>query len=198
MLHKLPEGDSWIRIYDKLPDELLMTPETFKQLWDLHPVEYGKVKIGGSVIPTPRWQESFGESYYYSGMMHDANPIEHPYMVKVLDWIRKDSGENYRQLLVNWYKDGQHYIGPHSDDTRQLIPNSAIYSFSFGQSRDFVVTSKKDKSFKLTLNLKNNSLIVMGGEMQTYYKHSVPKKAISVAPKPRINITSRLFAVSKN
>jgi alkylated DNA repair dioxygenase AlkB len=41
--------------------------------------------------------------------------------------------------------------------------------------------------------MKNNSLIIMEGEMQKRYKHEVPKRSLSKAPLPRINITFRLF-----
>ena len=43
----------------------------------------------------------------------------------------------------------------------------------------------------LELNLDNCSMVVMGGEMQKYYKHTVPKQ-LSIK-KGRINITLRSF-----
>lgn len=100
--------------------------------------------------------------------------------------------KEYQQLLINWYQDGDHYIGPHSDDESQLVKNSAIYSFSFGQTRDFVIKSK-ELDYKMVLELTNNSLIIMGGEIQKYYTHQVPKRSIKKCPNRRINITSRLF-----
>ena len=65
------------------------------------------------------------------------------YLKKILKWVNKHSGLSYKQILCNWYENGNHYIGPHSDDETQLVKNSAIYSFSFGQERDFVIKSKK-------------------------------------------------------
>ena len=40
--------------------------------------------------------------------------------------------------------------------------------------------------------MPNNSLIIMGGEMQKYYKHSVPKRSVKKVAKTRINMTMRL------
>ena len=189
----LPDGKSWVKVYPTLPKELQMDETTFQRIWNLHPDDYTIVKIYGKDIKTPRWQKSFGQSYYYSGYLHKASPITDPFLLLILGTIQQDSKQPYQQMLINWYQDGQHYIGWHSDDERQLIPNSAIYSFSYGQARDFDIKSK-DGTFKQRFKLNGNSLIVMGGEMQKYYKHSVPKRATSTCPGPRINITLRLFS----
>merc|ERR1719322_2362284 len=45
--------------------------------------------------------------------------------------------------LVNFYADGGEYIGPHSDDQRQLRRGSPIVSVSWGVSRNFVMVPKK-------------------------------------------------------
>jgi alkylated DNA repair dioxygenase AlkB len=116
--------------------------------------------------------------------------------VDLLQWVKDHSGFDYNQVLVNWYQDGNHYIGPHSDDETQLVPGSSIYSFSFGQERDFVVTSKKgvlETPFHESFAMKDNSLLIMEGDMQKNFKHQVPKRATSKVPHPRINITFRLF-----
>ena len=186
---KLDLGDSWYSVR-YLPTDIKLTSSEYKELWKMHPKEYGKVKICGKVIDTPRYQESYGEDYFYTGIKHPAKDITHPFLDKLLKWVQDDSSKNYTQMLINWYVDGSHYIGPHSDDTRQLEPNSDIYSFSFGQTRDFVIQSK-DKTFRKVLPVTNNMLLVMGGEMQKYYKHSVPKR--KNANGSRINITFRLF-----
>lgn len=197
----LSEGNSWI-LSGKVPKELEMDKATFKSLWDTHPEEFNEVKMFGKMVLTPRWQQSYGQPYYYSGLMHEALPIEHPYLKRLLAWVNKHSGKEYKQVLVNWYKDGTHYIGPHSDDETQLVKCSAIYSFSYGQTRIFRITSKADKKdktlsakerFRKDVTLTHNSLVIMGGEMQKYYHHEVPKRAASTTPNPRINITFRLF-----
>ncbi|MHB1952683.1 MAG: alpha-ketoglutarate-dependent dioxygenase AlkB [Sulfobacillus sp.] len=163
----------------------------FASLWDLRPPEYAKVRMFGKIVETPRWQRSFGKPYFYSGMQHDASPIEHPYLLRLLDFVRRDSGRDYQQILMNWYLDGRHYIGPHADETKHLVPNSTIYSFSFGAERTFRVTKKDDGSLVADFPMAHGSFLLMGGEMQKWYKHQVPKCA-SVRS-PRINVTFRLF-----
>ncbi|AYV84472.1 MAG: alkylated DNA repair dioxygenase [Hyperionvirus sp.] len=186
----LEEGQSSIVRYEVIPKEITVDDETFEKLWELHPEEFGKIKIMGKVIYTPRWQQSYGKNYKFSGMDHPAMEVPKGYTEKLLKWVCDHSGKNYSQVLINWYADGNHYIGWHSDDERDLVDNSDIYSFSFGESRDFIIKSKK-KDFKETFNVKNNSLIIMCGETQKYYLHSVPKRVKSRGR--RINITFRLF-----
>ncbi|AYV81145.1 MAG: hypothetical protein Harvfovirus18_13 [Harvfovirus sp.] len=186
----LSEGVSSIVVYDKLPNDIRVDDATFEKLWNLHPENFGQIKILGKIVNTPRWQQSYGKAYNFSRMIHDALPIPEGYVEKLLKWVRNHSKKDYSQVLINWYLDGQHNIGWHSDDETDLVKNSDIYSFSFGESRDFIVKSKA-KDFKKTFIATNNSLLIMCGEMQKYYTHSVPKRAKCNGR--RINITFRLF-----
>lgn len=173
-----------------LPNELQVDEALFEELWALHPEEKGVLKVFGREIATPRWEQSYGRSYFYAGMDHKARPVPHAHLARLLKWVQEHSGKEYNQLLVNWYADGKDYIGPHSDNERQLVPASSIYSFSFGAERRFVVRAKHQKE-KYIISMPNNSLLVMKGDMQTHYTHSVPKS--DKCTQRRINVTVRLF-----
>jgi len=205
----LPDGRSYYA-YADLPSEMCMTEEEFKTLWSEHPLEYGKVMNHGKVHDTPRWQKSYGLGYYFSGLMHEADPISNDYVKRLLAYVNEltlekgmfsqkqiDAGAVYNQVLVNWYKDGDHCIGKHSDDEGQLHENTPIYTVSFGQTRDFVVESKKNKKgnevYRKVIPVKNNTLLIMGGEMQKHYYHSVPRRTTKKVKSPRISITFRCF-----
>lgn len=193
---KLP-GNSWYKFIESIPADLQVDTDLFEHLWSLHPHELGEVKIFGKITKTPRWQQSYGRDYKFSGMNHHALPIEDPYLIKLLEWVKKDSGIEYNQVLINWYQDGNHYIGKHSDDERDLVSGDPIYSFSFGQERDFRITNKPKSEFQISpikIKLPSNSLIIMGGDMQKHYHHEVPKRALSTCPLRRINITVRHFS----
>lgn len=75
---------------------------------------------------------------------------------------------------------------------------SPVYSFSFGATRGFLI-KQKIADYKLELDMPNNSLIVMGGDTQQFFKHSVPKlgkREEKNKPKMvgrRINVTFRFF-----
>lgn len=189
---KLPHGQSSVTIYPIIPHNIQLSDEIYQILWNLHPNKLGTGIVYGQNITFKRWDQAYGLDYKYSGKIHKALPIENHFLKTLLAWVREHSKLPYEGLLINWYENGQHYIGEHSDDEKSLISCAPIYSFSFGQDRDFVIKSK-DKTYRKTINMNNNSLIIMSGEMQKYYKHSVPVRALSTCPKSRINITFRLF-----
>jgi alkylated DNA repair dioxygenase AlkB len=184
-LCKIP---AWYSI-GRLPDCLLMNPQLFSELWALHPEELGKVKMLGKVIDTPRYQVNYGKEYFYTGLLHPANPIPHKYLEDLLSWVCVDSGHAYEQMIINWYQDGNHYIGPHSDSDVGRVPGSTIYSITFGGTRDFVIKSKSGE-YRKVVPLSENTVLKMGGSMQTHFKHEVPKRKHAL---PRINITFRLM-----
>ena len=189
----LPHGNSWIEVFPSLPNEIKMDALTFERIWNLHPEKLAEGLINGEHMEFPRWEQSYGQSYFYVGYLHEALAIEDPFMIEILAWVKKHSCQPYINILINWYLDGNHHIGPHMDGkSGQLVKDSSIYSFSYGQKRDFIVKSN-DKSYRKVISMFNQSLIIMGGEMQEYYKHEVPKRALSTCPGRRINITMRLF-----
>ena len=182
---------SWIKYLSKIPEEISLDYNNFDILWNIHPKKKGKIKIMGNEIETPRWQQSYGISYQFSGTTNVALPI--PDIVqKYIDWANNydNSKDKFNMALLNWYQDGEHYIGHHSDDEKQLILNSPIYCFSFGEERDFVLKNKETKETK-KIKLENNSLVIMGGECQKTHTHSIPKR--KKANNKRISITLRKF-----
>lgn len=91
----------------------------------------------------------------------------------------------YAQL--NWYKNGNDYIGWHSD--KEVANGDKIYSLSLGATRKFVLKHKKTKK-KYEIELKNGSLLMMNYEASNkIYKHALPKQ-LSVNG-DRINVTFR-------
>ena len=51
----------------------------------------------------------------------------------------------FNHVLINWYNDGSHYIGPHSDSEAQIVEDSPIVSVSLGQERTFRIRYKTNK-----------------------------------------------------
>lgn len=203
--HDLGQG-SWVD-EPRLPPELHLDAEAFEQLWSLHPVEKGRVKRCGKEIETPRWQQAYDQAYRFSGMDHEAVPLpamlqKHLQWANTLPQLKPYGGAQFNATLVNWYQDGSHYIGPHSDDEKQMLTKngeSLVLSLSFGQER-VLRLKPKDKTRKgqceqLDLKMSNNSALLMGGLCQRTHKHQVPKVGGRKGAKMgrRINVTFRLF-----
>lgn len=165
-------------------------------MWEQHPSDYLKLKIAGRDCTAKRFSQSFLKSYEYSGQVATCSNELPVQVERLLEWARKIE-PTVNQVLINWYEhDGS--IGAHSDSEHQLIPNSRIFSFSFGppgMHREFILRRKLDKS-ELRVKLKNNCCLIMGGMCQKSHTHEVP--AIRFEPheyqqQRRINITMRSF-----
>lgn len=152
----------------------------------------------------PRDYVVYGKSYRFSNQNHQPQPM--PYVIRQLmkranRLVFKESKNNaynsirYNMALVNWYLDENDSIYPHSDNENEMLRDEngdtyPVACFSFGETRRFVLKSKK-KSEKLSIDLEPNSLVVMGGKCQTNYTHAIPKEKI---PKSiRISVTFRVF-----
>lgn len=96
----------------------------------------------------------------------------------------------YNSCLLNLYHSGEEGMGWHSDNEPELVNNSSIASLSLGSTRKFAF-KHKESGKKVELFLEGGSLLDMKGEVQHFWKHTLPKsKKIT---KPRINLTFRRF-----
>lgn len=194
---RLGNGRCWIDKCFKLPPDLCMNSEVFERIWKSHPPNKGQVILYGKKMETPRWQQSYGHDYKFSGMIHKAVPLTDPFLINMFNRVFIHSGRPYYQILINWYLDGRHKIGWHSDDESELVssvdmePRIGIYSFSYGCRRRFDIRAKNEKKSELELYLPNNSCIIMGGECQQFYKHQIPNELR--CKERRVNVTWRLL-----
>lgn len=189
--HVLDE-ESWME-QGRLPKAL---EYDFNKLWLLHPEEFGLVRIVGKYVKTPRWQQTYLKPYWFSGMVHE--PLQLPKEIEpFLKWANTLYKEwSFNQVLINWYLDGRHYIGPHSDAEHQIVKGSPIVSISLGQERTFRVRDKaNNSSIVLDLPMPSDTYVSMCGKMQEKYLHEVPKVDGTKGSKMdrRINITFRVF-----
>jgi len=111
----------------------------------------------------------------------------------------------YNGCLKNWYLP-EHTLSAHSDNERQMRPNSPIFSLSWGGPRRFCIMPKTNKKTspeasskesvnKLEIMIHDGDLIVMGGSMQQTHVHEIPKwrKTKDPPTSRRINWTVREF-----
>lgn len=212
------DGSSWVDgfMMDPVPSQ-----EEFETLWSLCPTEVGKIKIFGKEKDTPRYYQSYGKPYNFSGMEHPALPIPEP-VQRYLDWAnmmpytRMYGLETFDEVLVNWYVDGTHGIGSHQDDEHdmRLGPNGKtnVFSITFQEyteekigNRTFRMkpytkivedasSRKRLGKERVDIEMPNGLVLVMGGTCQRTHTHQVPKLTKKAKPTGRrINVTFRFF-----
>src|SRR5690606_15717201 len=128
--------------------------------------------------PLPRltaWYGDSGKSYTYSGIKSEPNEWNKG-LLYLKQQIERVAGVEFNSVLLNWYRDGEDYLSWHADDEKELGLNPVIASVNFGETRDFFLRRNVDKSQKITIPLRHGTLLVMSGELQHHWQHSVPKR----------------------
>ena len=155
--------------------------------------KHDNINMYGKIIPLPRltsWYGDQGKSYMYSGIKSEPNPWN-----KGLSYIKEQietvTDTKFNSVLLNWYRNGDDHLNWHTDNEKELGKNPVIASVNFGETRDFVIRKNDDKSKKITIPLQHGTLIIMRGELQHFWQHSVPKR-IKVKSS-RFNLTFRVI-----
>ncbi|TPX35130.1 hypothetical protein SmJEL517_g02416 [Synchytrium microbalum] len=160
------------------------------------------IKMFGKDVKEPRltvWMGDSSASYKYSGVLLQPTPWT-PLVISLKEQIEAETGARFNSVLCNYYRDGNDYMGYHSDDEKELGPNSIIASLSIGAERRFIFKAREGvktprnlkagdkRSFEYKLS--SGSLLVMAGATQKFWKHSIPKQRGVTG---RINLTFRLI-----
>jgi alkylated DNA repair dioxygenase AlkB len=165
--------------------------EFFRSLLQNIPWRQMPIKIFGKTVQQPRltaWYADEGVEYKYSGLRLQAQPWIEP-LSSVRLKIEKETGHLFNSALLNLYRDGNDSMGWHRDNEKALGPNPVIASLSLGAPRVFKLRKYSDKSLPFSLELQHGSLLLMHGESQHHWEHSIPKTKAALGQ--RINITFR-------
>ena len=152
-----------------------------------------EVIVLGKRVVTKRKIAWYGDKpyeYTYSCTTKHALPWVDE-LIALRKIIEKRSNETYNSCLLNLYHNGDEGMTWHSDGEKDLKPNSAIASLSFGAERNFSFKHKKNKE-KISLVLQKGSLLVMKDETQKSWLHCLPKTKKQISP--RINLTFRTIS----
>lgn len=154
------------------------------------PWQRDEIVMFGKRVTTARevsWYGDPGASYTYSGATKQPLPWNEP-LLDLKARAESLSGARFNSCLLNLYHDGKEGMSWHSDDEKELGPNPTIASISLGAERRFCF-KHKDTGERVEMVLEHGSMLVMTGETQTHWLHSLPKTAKVTAP--RINLTFR-------
>ena len=132
-----------------------------------------------------------GINYTYSHKTKKSSDWT-PLLLDLKQLVSDYTQSNYNACLLNLYHNGEEGMGWHSDNEKEIIPNSSIASISIGEARKFSFKHKTTKESQSIL-LENGSLLEMTGCIQQHWLHALPKS--KKAKGPRINLTFRQMVI---
>lgn len=189
--YRIVENHLKLKVYENFFNENECN-EYIQRLSDLIKWKREEITVWGKKRVSKRriaWYGDNGKSYSYAGLK-----VYPEQWIKVLLEIRhrveKKCAADFNSVLLNEYPNGNVGMGWHSDDEKELGKNPLIASVSFGAQRDFFLRTKESTSAeKVKITLTSGSVVVMLGETQHYWHHSIPLRR-KIKSK-RINLTFR-------
>ncbi|MEO5570167.1 MAG: alpha-ketoglutarate-dependent dioxygenase AlkB [Bacteroidia bacterium] len=161
----------------------------------MHEIEWQQdsMKLYGKQVNLPRltaWYGANNKKYSFSGI--DMNPK--PWTKELLfikDRVEKQSGFKFTSVLLNYYRNGNDSVSWHQDNEKVLRVNPVIVSVSFGATRTFKFRHVDDHRLVRSVELTNGMYVLMNGETQHKWEHTIPKTSRPV--KERISLTFRIL-----
>lgn len=128
------------------------------------------------------------KGYSFSGQTSLAHPMtdDMKELTKVVNSLLETK---FNGILINYYADGNDYIGPHGDNENHL-DKGCVAGVSFGTTRTFRIKNKKTKEKIIDYPWLHGNLVIMSGNtFQKTYTHEIPKQL--KIKEPRISLTWR-------
>lgn len=144
----------------------------------------------GKIVTTQRkvaWVGDDGCSYTYSRIKKEPQAWTSE-LLEIKSKAEELAQWKLNSCLLNLYHDGNEGMGWHSDDEIELDKGAPIISISLGGARKFAFRHKLDGT-SVSLLLENGSALAMHTPTQAFWRHSLLKTKLPVAP--RINLTFR-------
>lgn len=146
------------------------------------------ITLWGKQFLQPRLTAWHGSaSYTYSGLTMTPLPFT-PLLDEIRAEVEAATGHVFNSVLLNYYRNERDSMGMHSDDERELGPEPAIASVSFGATRTFILRHKRSKQ-TVKLDLTSGSMLLMAGPTQANWAHGINKSSTPCGP--RLNLTFR-------
>ncbi len=158
-------------------------------LWNELNWMQAEITMFGRKVMQPRliaWYGEPGANYAYSCLSLTPRPW-HPVLLELKTRIEDLTASRFNSVLANAYRNGRDSMGWHRDDEKELGSRPTIASLSLGAERRFLVREQGCKSSGLVL--EHGSLLLMQGNCQKRFQHSLPKTRRETGL--RINLTYR-------
>lgn len=151
-----------------------------------------QITMYGKTMNIPRltaWYGDVDKPYTYSGIPMNPEPWT-DLLLSIKERVEIATDGRFSSVLLNNYRTGSDSVSWHCDDEPELGINPTIASVSFGATRTFKLRHLEDKKLVVSIDLTHGSLVVMQGETQHKWEHSIPKTTVN-AVRGRVNLTFR-------
>lgn len=139
--------------------------------------EIAILKIFGKEHPEPRRTHVMGEKgiiHKYSGVERSVHPWE-PRVESIVRTLNEEFKATIDACLLNEYKTGNETIGFHPDKEVKE-PRCLVVTISLGGTRRFILKPRSEgKEEKKEVLLNNGDLVIMEGDTQKHWLHSIPR-----------------------
>ncbi len=141
-----------------------------------------------------------GVTYTFSGKTESCERWDTNEGIQLLrQQVETITRVRYNYVIVNLYEDHKSKLGYHSDKEKDMDQRYMICSISLGATREFRIqpVTKRFESIGrprpnlIKVDLKDGDMLIMGGNLQKFWKHGVPESKQSSGP--RINTTFRVL-----
>lgn len=158
-----------------------------------------RAKIGINEFDVPRLQFYCGDdtskSHRYRQGDKKGTKLNEwiPELKDIRDRVEDETGIHFDSCLVNYYRNGEDYIGFHGDKEVEP-PLNPVFTLSLGVSRRFIFRpyENTNSSEDIEIQLHSGNAILMLYETQKQYKHGIPKQLR--IKEGRISVTFRVLA----
>jgi alkylated DNA repair dioxygenase AlkB len=162
----------------------------YRQLRDGHRWPDNRYVVAGRQFILPRlqtWHADPGIRYSYSNNLLETRSWT-PLLSEIRTRVETQLNFQFNSVLVNLYRNGNDYVGWHSDNEPELGEQPFIASMTFGMERQFEFRHKKSSETGRLL-LGSGTLLIMQPSFQHDWLHSL---AIDEkVTEGRINLTFR-------
>jgi alkylated DNA repair dioxygenase AlkB len=151
--------------------------ELFEALVERASWQQGRRRMYERTVDEPRltsWYERSG-------------PLPHPLLGELFAHFDQRYGRSFDSTGLNLYRDGKDSVAWHGDRVRRSRHGTVVAIVSLGEARPFLLRPRGGGR-SLSFLLGGGDLLVMGGDCQHEFEHSVPKVARAG---PRLSVTFR-------
>jgi alkylated DNA repair dioxygenase AlkB len=166
---------SWV---DYCPGWLAGSDAVFDLLASTADWEQRTVTMWDHVLPEPRLT---------AGWSSDGEQAP-PVLLTMCALLSARYSIGFDRIWVNLYRDGRDSVAWHGDRHRLTMTRPMVATVSLGARRKFQLRRRGTTSVAHTLTPGVGDLVVMGGECQNDWEHTVPKTARTVGPRMSVTI----------